>query len=108
MMVRTSRNQDKPADIESRRSFYEWLANTIKMDGIESIKRDIAFDDSKYRSGGIRCHYRNSIASIPGLMHLRQIFSHADWRQVDKPIVESIIQTFTKRNLKASVMSCMP
>jgi len=47
MMVRTGRNHDKPADIESRKGFYDWLAKTIKIDGIESIKRDTAFDDSK-------------------------------------------------------------
>lgn len=67
MTVRIGRNQDKPADMESRKIFYDWLAKTIKIDGIEMVKRDTAFDDSKYRGAGIRCYYRNLIGSIPGL-----------------------------------------
>jgi hypothetical protein len=67
MALKTGRNHDKPADVEGRKNFYDWLAKTIKMDGIETITRDTAFDDSKYRSAGIRCNYPNIIGSIPGL-----------------------------------------
>ena len=38
MDVKTGRNQDKPAHCESRQKFYDWLASTIKIDGIESVK----------------------------------------------------------------------
>ena len=55
--VSTGRNHDKPAHIESRKGFYDWLADTIEIDGFVSIERDTAFDDAKYRSGGIRLNY---------------------------------------------------
>ncbi|MBV2137121.1 MAG: nucleotidyl transferase AbiEii/AbiGii toxin family protein [Candidatus Thiodiazotropha sp. (ex Ctena orbiculata)] len=51
-------NQTKKArHIESRKRFYDWLADTIQIAGIVDIDRDHAFDDEKYRSGGIRLHY---------------------------------------------------
>ncbi len=40
--VRTGRNQTKTAHIDSRRKFYDWLAETIRIDGIESVERDTA------------------------------------------------------------------
>ncbi|ADU13788.1 nucleotidyl transferase AbiEii/AbiGii toxin family protein [Asticcacaulis excentricus] len=57
MLVSSGRNQEKPSQIESRKRFYDWLAGTIKIDGIVHIERDAAFDDAKYRSGGIRLKY---------------------------------------------------
>src|SRR6202044_3838659 len=33
--VKTGRNQDKPAHVKSRRDFYDWLAKTIRIDGVE-------------------------------------------------------------------------
>jgi hypothetical protein len=41
--VRTGRNHDKPAHIQSR--FYNWLAKTIRINGIEEVERDTAFDN---------------------------------------------------------------
>jgi hypothetical protein len=38
--VRTGRNHDKPAHIQSRREFYDWLAKTIRINGIEEVERD--------------------------------------------------------------------
>lgn len=55
--VSIGRNQDKDIHRESRRLYYNWLANNIKIDGIIDIERDTAFDDDKYRSGGIRLYY---------------------------------------------------
>ncbi len=55
--VSTGRNQDKPAHIESRMRFYNWLANHIRIDGVVDIRRDTQFDDAKLRSGGIRLSY---------------------------------------------------
>ena len=55
--VSTGRNHDKPAHVESRRQFYDWLAQTIKIDGIIHTERDTQFDDAKFRSGGIRLLY---------------------------------------------------
>lgn len=60
LKVSTGRNHDKPAQVESRKCFYDWLAETIKIDGIVSIQRDTIFDDAKYRSGGIRLNYKEA------------------------------------------------
>lgn len=65
--VKTRRNQNKPAHVESRKQFYEWLAETIKIDGITSVERDTEFDDEKYRSGGIRLNYPSTTSPIPDL-----------------------------------------
>lgn len=67
MDVKTGRNHDKPAHIESRKHFYDWLADNIKTDGIISVSRDHEFDDEKYRSGGVRLHYESAFAALPGL-----------------------------------------
>lgn len=67
MDVKSGRNQDKPEQCESRKNFYDWLASTIKIDGIEKVLRDTAFDDSKYRSGGIRLHYKNNSGQLSGI-----------------------------------------
>jgi hypothetical protein len=67
MNVKTSSNHDKPAHCESRKNFYDWLAGTIKIDGIIRVDRDTAFDDAKYRSGGIRLHYDSKTATLPDL-----------------------------------------
>ena len=63
--VSTGRNQNKPSHVESRRQFYEWLAKTIKMDGIYEVERDTAFDDSKFRSAGIRLRYDQISSTMP-------------------------------------------
>ena len=57
MDVVTNPNRDKKAHDESRKAFYEWLAEEISIDGITSVVRDHEFDDEHYRSGGIRLHY---------------------------------------------------
>ena len=68
MGVKTGRNHSKTAHIESRRKFYDWLAKTILIDGIESAERDHEFDDERqYRSGGIRLHYKSRTGVISGL-----------------------------------------
>jgi hypothetical protein len=67
MDVKTGRNQDKPDQCESRKRFYDWLASTIKINGIERVLRDAAFDDSKYRSGGIRLYYKNDAGQLSGI-----------------------------------------
>ncbi|MCB9978544.1 MAG: nucleotidyl transferase AbiEii/AbiGii toxin family protein [Rhodospirillales bacterium] len=65
--VKTGRNQDKPDHCQSRKDFYDWLAATITMDGIYDAKRDSAFDDGKYRSGGIRLYYKTIGGPLDGL-----------------------------------------
>lgn len=65
--VKTGRNQDKPAQMESRKRFYDWLAETIKIAGIITVWRDTEFDDKKYRNGGIRLNYNSTTIPIPDL-----------------------------------------
>lgn len=65
--VKTGKNQNKPAHIESRKTFYDWLAETIRIDGIKEVKRDTAFDDELFRSGGIRLYYDDVMPPIEGL-----------------------------------------
>ncbi|MHB8347399.1 MAG: nucleotidyl transferase AbiEii/AbiGii toxin family protein [Acidiferrobacterales bacterium] len=56
--VFTAPGQTKKArHIESRKTFYDWLADTIQITGISDVARDHAFDDDKYQSGGIRLRY---------------------------------------------------
>jgi hypothetical protein len=67
MRVKTGRNQDKPAQVQSRRAFYEWLSTEIKIPGIVSNDRDTAFDDEKLRSAGIRLIYPTSHRAMDGI-----------------------------------------
>lgn len=68
MNVMTGRNHDKPAHCIGRKHFYDWLAKTINIDGIQEVQRDTDFDDSeRYRSGGIRLSYKSDTRSKPGL-----------------------------------------
>ena len=61
-------NNIKPNNVAARKKFYDWLADTIKIDGIISVERDTAFDDGDYyRSGGIRLNYKNHNAHVEKL-----------------------------------------
>jgi hypothetical protein len=65
--VKTGRNQDKPAHIQSRRDFYDWLAKTIRIDGIDKVERDTAFDNRTLMSAGIRLFYKTHTKALAGL-----------------------------------------
>jgi hypothetical protein len=65
--VKTGRNQASPAQVKSRRDFYDWLAATIRIDGVDRVERDTAFDNKDLFSAGIRLVYRNLTAPIVGL-----------------------------------------
>lgn len=65
--VATGRNQTSSAQVKSRKNFYDWLAQTIKIDGIERLERDTAFDDRLFRSGGIRLFYKTSAKAMDAL-----------------------------------------
>ena len=65
--VKTKPNQKKHQHAESRKRFYDWLAETIRIDGIAKVARDTAFDDKQYRSGGIRLSYKGLFALPPDL-----------------------------------------
>lgn len=60
--------KEKAQNIEAKKRFYDWLTSDIKIDGIIAVKRDTAFDDTRYyRSGGIRLHYNSISEAIEGL-----------------------------------------
>ncbi len=70
--VKIGRNQNSPAQVRSRQEFYDWLAQTIRIDGIERVERDTAFDDKLFRSAGIRLFYKTSVKAMgvltPGVL----------------------------------------
>jgi hypothetical protein len=67
LQVKTGRNQTKPAQVESRKGFYDWLAKAIRIDGIFKVERDTAFDNKYYFSGGIRLFYKSITEPVPDL-----------------------------------------
>jgi len=66
--VMAGRNHDKPAHAESRKAFFDRLAATIAIDGVQAVERDEAFDDvPRYRNGGIRLLYPTANGAVEGL-----------------------------------------
>lgn len=66
--VKTGKNHDKPAHIQSRKDFYDWLTQEIKIDGISKVERDTEFDDvPQYRSAGIKLNYTTVVEAMEGL-----------------------------------------
>src|SRR5258708_37306152 len=65
--VKTGRNQDSPAQVQTRREFYDWLAKTMHIDGIDKVERDTAFDNKDLFSAGIRLFYKSIATPIAGL-----------------------------------------
>ena len=43
---------EKDIHIESRREFFDWLQENIKIPGIVSVERDTEFDNERMRSAG--------------------------------------------------------
>ena len=66
--VKTGKNHNSPAQSKTRKDFYDWLAERIKIDGISSVERDTAFDDvPNYRGAGIRLNYDSVTEVLGGL-----------------------------------------
>ena len=65
--VKVGSNHMSPKHRESRKHFYDYLANTLDIDGVIEVSRDENFDDAKYRSGGIRIHFPSSFETIVGV-----------------------------------------
>lgn len=57
----------KPHHKESRKRFYDWLAENISITGIVSQERDHEFDNETFTSGGIRLFYDNKADKVEGL-----------------------------------------
>lgn len=67
LLVMVGKNHQKPAHVESRLRFFEWLAENIRIPGIESVNRDYEFDDDQFRGAGIRLIYPTALRAIDGL-----------------------------------------
>lgn len=67
MGVKCGKKQTKPAQIESRRLFFDWLAGQIRIPGIVSVERDHGFDNKVFTSAGIRLTYPSALSAIDGL-----------------------------------------
>lgn len=67
--VYSGKNHDKPKHRESKRDYFDWLAENLKgkIDGIVDVVRDVSFDDEKYRNGGIRLLYKSQFIAVEGL-----------------------------------------
>lgn len=68
MDVKIGRNHTKPAHRDGRKKYYDWLANNIKIDGINKVARDTNFDNkTTYFSGGIRLYYKSVFPVLAGV-----------------------------------------
>jgi hypothetical protein len=67
LQVMVGKNHQKPAHVESRRRFFDWLAENIHIPGIESVNRDHEFDDEQFRGAGVRLIYPTTLQAIAGL-----------------------------------------
>ena len=66
--VETDPKRIKARHCESRRAYYDSLAEEITINGVNHIERDREFDDTRYyRSGGIRLNYDESFPISPGV-----------------------------------------
>ncbi|TFV48271.1 nucleotidyl transferase AbiEii/AbiGii toxin family protein [Bradyrhizobium niftali] len=66
--VRVGKNHDKPTHIKSRKDFYDWLTQKIRISGISNVERDTEFDDlPQYRSAGIKLNYTTVVEAMEGL-----------------------------------------
>ena len=67
MKVEENPLKNKPSHIQSRKGYYDWLEQNIKIDGIVSVQRDLAFDNENFTSGGIRLMYKSHTTAMQGV-----------------------------------------
>jgi Nucleotidyl transferase AbiEii toxin, Type IV TA system len=66
--VKIGPNQLSRAQIKTRTDFYDWLTQTIDINGIKKVERDTSADDIPYyRSAGIRLLYDSATEPMKGL-----------------------------------------
>lgn len=64
--VKTGRNHDKPAHIQSRSDFFDNLTGKISIPGMRA-ERNTEYDDTKMRNGGIDLIYESFFDALPGI-----------------------------------------
>jgi hypothetical protein len=67
MEVAEDWRKEKDHHVESRRRYFDWLADNIKIEGIVEVTRDTNFDNNKFTSAGIRLIYPSINELVPGL-----------------------------------------
>ena len=67
MKVHVSKNHTKPRHKETRRKYFLWLLEALKIPGISSIERDTDFDDHDLRNAGYRISYDTKFDAFVGL-----------------------------------------
>jgi hypothetical protein len=66
--IETNLHKVKKSHIQKRKDFYDYLANSIKIEGIIKIERDVLFDNQDtYKSGGIRLYYDSLTEEVEGI-----------------------------------------
>lgn len=63
----TGRNHNKPAHVEQRRAFFDGLVPQLSIPGVVEVLRDLAFDNDRLFSAGIRLIYPELTPLPPGL-----------------------------------------
>ena len=95
--LQTEGNEDNDKVRSNRKAFYDKLKEAISIDGIVDLITDKNFDDTKYRSGGIRLQYKSFTTSIEGVKE--GILLEAGFDQVapNKPVnISSWILDYVK------------
>jgi len=68
LTVNTNPKATKSNQVAGRKDYYDWLADNIEIDGLESVARDYEFDDQQhYRSGGVRLRYPVHTDELQGI-----------------------------------------
>jgi hypothetical protein len=67
MGLKYGKNHTKPEQAESRRQFFDWLAEKIRIPGVISVERDHGFDNKVFTSAGIKLTYPSVFSSFDGL-----------------------------------------
>lgn len=64
MDVKTNKNNMKPAHVESRRKYFDWLVTSIKIDCITKVEYDPSVtQDEKARNADILLHYEKQAST---------------------------------------------
>ncbi len=64
--VKTGKNHDKPIHADTRKKFFDWLAEEIEIPDI-TVRRATEYDDELFRNGGIRLSYETRTAEMEGV-----------------------------------------